>query len=389
MQRRKFLTATAATAALAACSSSESTTEAAAAKPTASTKPVSLYVGTQRGPTNQHMLEYFKRHGVNHICGQLPRPPYPERGFYTVDELSAARELCEKNGVTMDMVAAPFLPSSHIDRENRPNIMLGKEPERQRDIDDINKTIESCAAAGIPAIKYNMSILGVVRTERTPGRGGSSYSTWKLSEAKADPPLTQAGKVDADTAWERIEHFVSNVAPVAHENKVRIACHPHDPGMPQPEGFQGVDRVLGTPEGLYKMASLHDSPYHGFNLCLGTTAEMLQNPKEEIHDVIRELGGQKRIFNIHFRNIRGKRDDFQEVYPDEGDMLMPQVLRTLYEVDYPFMLMPDHMPRHEDDPNGRMAFAYGFGYIKGLIQSLKYELGQDLEEEGPNTWFPA
>ncbi|MEO1085669.1 MAG: twin-arginine translocation signal domain-containing protein [Acidobacteriota bacterium] len=148
MQRRKFLTATAATAALAACST-ETATEAAPEKPTASTKPVSLYVGTQRGPTNQHMLEYFKRHGVNHICGQLPRPPYPERGFYTVDELSAARELCEKNGVTLDMVAAPFLPSSHIDRENRPNIMLGKEPERQRDIDDINKTIENCAAAGV------------------------------------------------------------------------------------------------------------------------------------------------------------------------------------------------------------------------------------------------
>ena len=388
MKRREFLTAAASAATLAACSPSEQPAAQEAA-PTADTKPVSMYVGTQRGPTNEYMLQYFKRHGVNHICGQLPRPPYPERGYYSVEELSQAKELCESHGVVLDMIAAPFLPSSHIDREKRGDIMLANEPGRQRDIDDINKTIENCAQVGIPAIKYNMSILGVVRTERTPGRGGSTYSTWRLSEAKADPPLTRAGKVDADTAWERIEHFVSNVAPVAHENKVRIACHPHDPGMPQPEGWQGVDRVLGTPEGLYKMASLHDSPYHGFNLCLGTTAEMLQNPREEIHDVIRTLGGQKRIFNIHFRNIVGKRDDFQEVYPDEGDMYMPQVLRSLYEIDYPFMLMPDHMPQHDDDPNGRMAFAYGYGYIKGLLQSLKYEIGQDIQEEGPNTWFPA
>ncbi len=267
--------------------------------------------------------------------------------------------------------------------------MLGKEPERQRDIDDINKCIENLAKAGLPGMKYNMSILGVVRTERTPGRGGSSYSTWKLSEAKAEPPMTQAGRVDEDTAWERISHFVNAVMPVAHENKIKMACHPHDPGMP-PEGYQGVNRVLGTPEGLYKMAGLYDSPYHGFNLCLGTTAEMLQDPKTQIHDVIRKLGGMHKIFNIHFRNIRGHRDDFQEVYPDEGDMLMPQVLRTLHEVGYPYMLMPDHMPRHEDDANGRQGFAFAFGYINGLIQSLKYELGQPFDEEfGDENWFPA
>ena len=27
------------------------------------------------------------------------------------------------------------------------------------------------------------------------------------------------------------------------------------------------------------------------------------------------------------------------------------VARTLYEVDYPYMVMPDHMPRHPDDPD--------------------------------------
>ena len=392
MDRRSFLTTAGAGAAAlgAGCAPTSQPEEAAApATPTAAEKPVRLHVGTQRSPTNEEMLQYFKRHGVNHICAYPPRPPYPERGYWTVDELSEMKELCDKWDITIETVAAPFLASSHIDREARPNIMLGKEPERQRDIDDILKCIENVAAVGLPGIKYNMSILGVVRTERTPGRGGSSYSTWKLSEAKPDPAMTKAGKVDEDTAWERISHFVNAVMPVATEHKVKMACHPHDPGMP-PEGYQGVVRVLGTPEGLYKMAGLYDSPYHGFNLCLGTTAEMLQDPKTEIHDVIRKLGGMKKIFNIHFRNIRGKRDDFQEVYPDEGDMLMPQVLRTLYEVDYPYMLMPDHMPRHEDDPNGRMGFAYAFGYIKGLIQSLKYEIGQDFDAEyGDENWFPA
>ena len=45
---------------------------------------------------------------------------------------------------------------------------------------------------------------------------------------------------------------------------------------------------------------------------------MLADPGEEIFDVIRYFGTRKKIFNVHFRNIRGHRNDFLEVYPDEG-----------------------------------------------------------------------
>ena len=54
--------------------------------------------------------------------------------------------------------------------------MLGQSPERDRDIEAIQNMIQNCAKVGIPSIKYNMSLLGVLRTERTPGRGGSSLS---------------------------------------------------------------------------------------------------------------------------------------------------------------------------------------------------------------------
>jgi mannonate dehydratase len=97
---------------------------------------------------------------------------------------------------------------------------------------------------------------------------------------------------------------------------------------------------------------------------------MLQDPRREIHDIIRELGRRQKIFNIHFRNVRGQRDDFQEVYPDEGDMDMLQVALTLHEVGYEFMLMPDHVPGHPDDPQGRQAFAFAYGYIAGILQAV-------------------
>jgi len=113
------------------------------------------------------------------------------------------------------------------------------------------------------------------------------------------------------------------------------------------------------------------SPYHGLNLCLGSVAEMLERPGVEIHDVIRYFGARGKIFNVHFRNIRGHRDSFQEVFPDEGDMDMVAVMRTLKQVGYTGMVMPDHMPRHDDDPRQDQAFAFGYGYIKALIQAVE------------------
>ncbi len=129
--------------------------------------------------------------------------------------------------------------------------------------------------------------------------------------------------------------------------------------------------MLGTPEGLYKFISIKENPYHGLNLCLGTVAEMLQQPNREIHDVVRRIGRAGKIFNIHFRNIRGHRDDFVETYPDEGDMNMVEVARTLWEVDYPYMVMPDHLPTHPDDPDSLQGFAFAYGYIKAILQALQ------------------
>jgi mannonate dehydratase len=209
----------------------------------------------------------------------------------------------------------------------------------------------------------------VLRTADTPGRGGTRLSTWRLADAKEEPALTAAGVVTAEAAWERITYFLARVVPVATEHKIRLACHPHDPGVP-PRGFRGVVRVLGTVEGMKRFVDISSSPYHGLNLCLGTTAEMLRDPKRGIHDVIRYFGERGKIFNIHFRNIRGRRDEFQETFPDEGDMDMVAVMRTLKQVGYSFMVMPDHLPQHADDPQGDQAFAFGYGYIKALLQAV-------------------
>lgn len=332
-----------------------------------------MRLGCQSAPTDDKRLQFFARHGVEAICG------YPKdtekKGYYSVEDLSRVKDLCDKYKIGLECIAPPFLASSHIDRTERPAIMLGQSPERDRDIEHVQIMIRNCAKVGIPSIKYNMSLLGVLRTERTPGRGGSSLSTWRLREAKASnkfTPETKAGPVNADRYWERITYFLDRVIPVANENKVRMACHPHDPGVPPGEGFQGIDAVLGTVDGLKKFVSIRESPYHGLNFCQGTVSEMLEDPGREIFDVIRYFGSRKKIFNVHFRNIRGHRNDFQETYPDEGDVDFYRAMLVYKEVGYPYMMMPDHVPQHPDDPRGDQAFAFAYGHIRALIQAVNH-----------------
>ncbi|MCX6899387.1 MAG: mannonate dehydratase [Verrucomicrobia bacterium] len=344
---------------------------ALAAQKTARSKPSLMKVGTQQGPVTDAMLQYFKRHGVSHICATVPRAKDAKDGWQ-IEDLFRLRELVETHGLQLAMLALP-MGSVEASRAENPNIMLGKNPDRDREIDRLCEMIRMTARAGIHALKYNLTLLGVLRTESTPGRGGSRYSTWALADAKQEPPLTIAGVVGADEMWERITYFLKRVVPVAEECKVRLACHPHDPGV-APKGFRGVVRVLGTVEGLKRFVSIQESPCHGLNFCQGTVAELLADPGREIYEAIRYFGSRGKIFNVHFRNIRGRRDKFQEVYPDEGDVDMVRAMRIYREVGYDGMIMPDHMPSHADDPRSLQAFAFGYGYIKALIQAVATEV---------------
>lgn len=374
MDRRKFFSLSGASA-LALAAPGAPAAEPRCESPAASqpsTQPLKARLGHQMRWVDDAKLSYLARYGVEGICASATIKD-PARLVANTEEMMILREAVEKHGMKLELTDSILLRSSLIDVEKNPGIMLAKSPERDREIEAFQNLIRACAAAGVPMLKYNMSILGVVRTGATRGRGDSLYLTWRLKDAPPDQPLTRAGVVNADAYWERITHFLERVVPVANEYKVKIACHPHDPGMP-PQGYRGVDTVLGTVEGLEKFLSIQESPYHGLNFCQGTVSEALTDPGTQIFDVIRRFGKRGKLFNVHFRNIRGRRDDFMEVFPDEGSVDMVSALKVYREVGYDGLLMPDHVPGAVGEVPGvdLQNFAFAFGYIRGLLQAEQH-----------------
>lgn len=354
-------------------------------------KPVYMTLGCQSGPTSDEHFTFLARYGIANVVAQ-PIQSDPARLYATVDELVALRALGEKHGLSVDMTSAAFMSSGG----HPSNIILGAEG-RDREIEAFQTLLKNCAAAGIPALKYNLALMPILRSAVVQGRGDSLNHRWRVSDmtnsplmtiwdgksAMTDPEIHTApydqvayfkklvGNVTADELWERITYFLDRVVPVANQYKVRMALHPEDPGVP-PGGYHGVPRVLGTVEGLKKFVGIQESPYHGLTFCQGTISEDLEDPGHQIYDVIRWFGERNKIFLVHFRNVRGGRDNVElEIFPDEGSVDMVKALRVYRDVGYGGMLVPDHVPF---GPPGAEAenFAFCYGYIRGLLQSADY-----------------
>lgn len=322
-----------------------------------------MHLGTQINPRDDTDYRMWAQLGVTHVCVDPPGNPHD----WTLETLLRHRDHIASFGLTLDMVQLP-LSSRVIEQQQSPHILLGKSPERDREIDSICALIERLAQAGIPAAKYNLNIIGIPRTAPEPGRGGAMAEAfrWELADHNAAP--TMAGVVSEEENWARIEYFLARVVPVATANRVRLACHPHDPYTPP--GYRGVTRVLGTVAGLQRFVLMHESPYHGLNFCQGSVGEMLNDPGAEIFDVIRWFGTRGKLFNVHFRNIAGGKLSFRETFPDEGAMDMARSLAVYREIGYPHMVMPDHVPKIDArDPSGT-AFAFCYGYIRALMDAL-------------------
>ncbi len=133
MNRRTFTKLTAASLSLAT-----KVRSAPAAPPSGRMK-----LGTQHQSTNE-ILRVLAALGITHICSDLPSAKFDEA--WSVEGLTKLRERVESFGIRLEAVPLP-LSSSYITKSENPNIMLGKSPERDQEIDNICHMVENAARA--------------------------------------------------------------------------------------------------------------------------------------------------------------------------------------------------------------------------------------------------
>src|SRR5579871_2385115 len=173
MDRRKFFSVTGAGAAAVAAGGIADTASAqsrhydavpGAAAKSAKLPPLKARLGHQFGSLTERTAAWVARYGVDAICTS-PKVEDPNRLYPTVEEMNKMLDIANKAKVKVELVDSVLLTSSNIDKEKNPGIMLAQSPERDRDIEAFQNHIKTCAATGIRTLKYNMSILGVVRLE--------------------------------------------------------------------------------------------------------------------------------------------------------------------------------------------------------------------------------
>lgn len=310
------------------------------------------------GGADPKKASFLLRHGCRHVVASPPRNG-PD-GCWTVEDLAAKHESIRAVGLEIgEMYLGVPLHA----------LVPGK--GREDAIRSLIGNLRAAGAAGIPCLHYNLRMrVWHARTGRTPGRGGATYSTWELAKAERQRGKRGLEGVSRDDLWAGVTYLLECIAPVAAEAGVKLACHPDDPPVPG-EGLMGHSQVLNSVADLKRFVSIAENPHHGLSLCLGTVAEMLRDPGREIYDVIEWFASRGKIHNIHLRNIFGGRDHFQEVFADEGVVDMARVISICHRHGYRGLIMPDHVPHHNDDPGGLQSVAHCFGYIVGLIQAAE------------------
>ena len=312
-----------------------------------------LALGAIGEPTVERLM-FVKQLGVTDIILQTPR--IPGGGRWEFLDLLRLRMRIESVGLRL--AAIENVPRGFYDK-----IMLGL-PGREEQMENMCKTIENMGKAGIPIFGYNWMPLGVWRTYRSSlGRGGAHVTGFDYELVKGIP-LTSLGKISDEQMWENFTYFLKAVIPVAEEAGVKMALHPDDPPVPS---LAGVARIFRDVESFKRVIEMVPSENNGLEFCQGTITEM----GVDVIGAIRYFGERKKIFYVHFRNIKGSAFKFDECFIDEGAVDMLEAMKAYKEVGFDGPMIVDHTPRMIDDTDwGHRDRAYAIGYIKALIKAV-------------------
>ncbi len=301
--------------------------------------------------------------------------------------------------------------------------------EREETLAHYRELLESMARLGIKLLCYNFMVgKGWSRTGVREGRGGAKATYFSLSTPLCDSvssagenstcsarstrlnnsnsPLcdsaSSAGenstrlKLSHEQVWANYEYFIKSVMPTAEKCGVRMGLHPDDPCLPSLGGYA---RIFGSVEAYDRAYALYPSPSNAVTFCQANFKLMLGNGErgmgngnsqletrdsnlQTLEGVARHFG--KRIAFIHVRDVEGTKEDFTELFHDQGDTDQFALMRTYRELGLDVPVRGDHVPEMAYDrmltPEGTPGYftlgrLFANGYLKALLQFTAHKSG--------------
>lgn len=332
----------------------------------------------QAGATHivAHLADYFGPGKLSTASGADVLGQAARSSHWTFDELRGLRQEINDEGLELAALEN-FDPGHWYD-------VLLDGPRKQEQLENIKRTIRNMGRAGIPCMGYYFSIAGVWgRTEIQSARGGATAVGFLQSQSPPETPIPNGAvwnmvvdaqappghlpEVTHEEIWARLEDFLTSIVPVAEESGVRLAAHPDDPPLPV---LRGTARLVTQPQHYQRLLDLLPSHHNALEMCLGTISEMAEG-EFGIYEAVDRYSKQGNIAYIHFRNVRGKAPNYEEVFVDEGDIDMFRVLQILHENDFDGVLAPDHTPQMTCDDPWRAGMAHALGWMSGSLNAIR------------------
>lgn len=194
----------------------------------------------------------------------------------------------------------------------------------------------------------------------------SSYSPEEVAEL-----ITAYQEIGDEGLWKNLEHFITEILPVAVECDVNMAIHPDDPPWP----IFGIPRIITNEANLDRFLDLYDDKHHGLTLCSGSLGCSLDN---DYVAMVKKYASAGRVHFAHLRNIKiiGTEGSFEESahYSSCGNLDMVDILKAYHDAGFSGYVRPDHgrMIWGETGKPGYGLYdrALGAMYLGGIWETL-------------------
>ena len=328
-------------------------------------------------------LEYIRQiPNMNSIVTAIYDVPVGE--VWSEQSIKALRDRVVDGGLAFDVIESVPV---HED------IKLGL-PSRDRYIENYKENIRRLSRYGVKCICYNfMPVFDWTRTQldkrlpdgstalvyyvdqlakMDPLKGELSLPGWDASYTKEGlrEVFDQYKNVDEEQLWANLEHFLTEIIPVAEECDVKMAIHPDDPPWP----IFGLPRLITCEENIDRFLKLVDNPYNGLTLCTGSLGCAKTNDMVKLTAKYAAMG---RIHFMHVRNVKLLEDgSFEESahYSACGSLDIVGIMKALYDNRFDGYLRPDHgrMIWGETGKPGYGLYdrALGAAYLNGIWDTL-------------------